>query len=582
MLSPVPHCIPPSFPAQPPDFRVTPSSLKSSFPWKRLLAVVITVAALGIIFWKIDVAELAAVFRRMEIGWFLAAEGIFGLMLLAGSWRWHLMLRLTNAAVHPGATARLYAIGHALSFFLLTPAVGDLAKAGLYSRWFRQPLPNVVASAPLARFLGLGGMCIFILVAFALAAAKGALGTATAFGARLPLPLLLVGIAGGLIGLVLIFRWRPRSEHILARTFNSFAVAARQLLLTPRLAAYGLLLGFVVQAISCTLMALCLRAVVSVDCPWFELLWTFPVIAAMVAVPSFGGLGVREAAALGILALYHIPAADAVAGSLLTLATNVTWVVIGAALLAREERLFDKARAQEKLWALPKTISVIIPALNEEAEIPATLRHLQAIPEIAEIIIVDAGSTDRTRDLATAARCRVLTTEPGRGHQLRHGAARATGDVVLMVHADTWLAPDAGRAILASLHDATVVGGGCWKIFRDPPLLVRGSRLKCALRLYLGHRVMADQAIFVRRTVLTATGGVPDVPLMEEFELCRQLRPAGRLALADTVVSTSARRFTQLGVLRTYARMARVTLLYYLGRSPADLRRLYERPPRTR
>ena len=69
---------------------MTPPSPKSSFPWKRLLAVVITVAALGIIFWKIDVAELAGVFRRMKLGWFLAAEGIFGLMLLAGAWRWHL------------------------------------------------------------------------------------------------------------------------------------------------------------------------------------------------------------------------------------------------------------------------------------------------------------------------------------------------------------------------------------------------------------------------------------------------------------------------------------------------------------
>ena len=539
--------------------------------------MLLTAAALVVIFRKLEFSELAQVFRRMEIGWFLAAEIAFGFMLLAGAWRWHLMLRLTRTAVHPGATTRLYAIGHAVSFFLLSPAIGDLAKCGLYARWFRQPLPAVVAAAPLARFLGLGGIVLFMLLALGLAALNGALTTATTFLGRLPLPLVLVGLAGAAVGLWLIFHWRARSDTLIGRTYNAFSTATRQLLLTPRLAAYGLFLGLVVQMISSGLMALCLRAVISVECPWLELLWTFPVIAAMVALPSFGGLGVREAAALTILGLYGVPAADAVAGALLSLATNLTWVFIGSAIFAREERRFDRARADANLWQLPKTISVIIPTLNESAELPATLERLRAISEISEIIIVDAGSTDATRELAAAAKCLVLLTEPRRGHQLRLGAARATGDVVLLVHADTWLAPDAGQAILHALHDATVVGGGCWKIFRKASPLLRGSRLKCAVRLYLGHRVMADQAIFVRRHILEKTGGIPDVPLMEDFELCRQLRRVGRLALADTVVRTSARRFAKLGILRTYARMARITLLYYLGKSPAELRRLYER-----
>ena len=555
----------------------TPTA-KPAFPWKPLVALLLTAAALGFIYWKLHLPELAAVFRRMEIGWFLAAEIAFGFMLLAGAWRWHLVLRLTRVAVHPGATTRLYAIGHAISFFLLTPAVGDLAKCGIYSRWFRQPLPDVIAAAPLARFLGLAGMLLFIALAFALAATQGALSQIQAFA--LPIPrryLVALPIAAG-AGLWLVFRWRSPSNSIIARTYNSFASATRQLLVSPRLALHGLLLGLLVQAISCGLMVLCLRAVISVPCPWLEILWVFPVVAAMVALPSFGGLGVREAAAVSLLPLYGIPAADAVAGSLLSLATNVTWVLIGSVILAREERLFETARANPNLWTLPKTISAVIPTLNEEAELPATLQRLHSIPEISEIIVSDAGSRDRTRELAAADGCRVFTSPPGRGHQLRLGASQARGDIILMVHADTWLSPDAGRAILASLHDATAVGGACWKTFRSAPLLLRGSRLKCALRLYLGQRVMADQAIFVRRTILAATGGVPDVPLMEEFELCRQLRPVGRLVLADTVVTTSPRRFLQRGILRTYARMARVTLLYFLGKSPAELRRLYERP----
>jgi GT2 family glycosyltransferase len=88
---------------------------------------------------------------------------------------------------------------------------------------------------------------------------------------------------------------------------------------------------------------------------------------------------------------------------------------------------------------------------------------------------------------------------------------------------------------------------------------------------------MGDQAIFVRRDALEKIGGVPDVPLMEEFELCRLLRQRGRLALAPTVVSTSARRFHENGALRTYARMWWVTLLYYFGISPDELKRIYDK-----
>ena len=89
---------------------------------------------------------------------------------------------------------------------------------------------------------------------------------------------------------------------------------------------------------------------------------------------------------------------------------------------------------------------------------------------------------------------------------------------------------------------------------------------------------MGDQCIFVRREALNSIGGVPDVPLMEEFELCRRLRKLGRLALAEATVTTSARRFRRLGVLRTYWRMWWVTMLWRAGVSPARLRAIYEKP----
>jgi rSAM/selenodomain-associated transferase 2 len=223
------------------------------------------------------------------------------------------------------------------------------------------------------------------------------------------------------------------------------------------------------------------------------------------------------------------------------------------------------------------SISVILPTLNEAAELPESLRRLRMVPEVKEVIIADGGSRDDTVKLAAAAGCLVVSSAPGRGCQLRAGAERATGAVVLFLHADTWVPPDAGRALLKCLAQPGVVAGGFYKVFRDPPnWLVRGSRFKCWWRLLVARRVMADQGIFLRRATLDRIGGVPDVPLMEEFELCKRLRPLGRLALADATVITSARKFHRLGVLRTYLLMWRVTLGYYRGVPLEELRRRYE------
>ncbi len=224
------------------------------------------------------------------------------------------------------------------------------------------------------------------------------------------------------------------------------------------------------------------------------------------------------------------------------------------------------------------SISIVIPTLNEAAELPETLRRLRAVPEVKEVIIADGGSRDDTVKLAEAAGCVVVNCAPGRGRQLRAGAERATGEVVLLLHADTWVPPEAGRALLTCLARPGVVAGGFYKVFRDPPnWLVRASRFKCWWRLLVARRVMADQGIFLRRETLARIGGVPDVPLMEEFELCKRLHLLGRIALAEATVVTSARKFRKLGVLRTYALMARVTVGYYRGVPLEELRQLYQR-----
>ncbi len=546
-------------------------------PWKRALGLAVSLLTLYLVFRRIDVAALLPVFRQMRPGWFFAAVALFGFACLCAGWRWHLMLRLTGVPVHLGATLRVYFIGHAFSFILFGPALGDVAKSALYARWYALPLPPVIAAAPLDRLLGLGGLMGFCALAFGLAAASGLASTGSPAGVNLSPALIIAVLAAGALALLVIVRWRPASESPLARTFKAFAEGMTRLLASPRLALPGLVLGFVVQAASCGLLALCLKAVVTVPCPWTKMLWTFPVLAAMNAIPSVSGLGVRESAALALLTLYGVPPADAVVASLLVLPVNLLPVAFGGWFLWQGEKTFTIQSATAPTRVVLETISIVIPTLNEAGELAETIRRARLVPEVCEIIVADGGSQDATREIAAQAGGRVIDAGRGRGRQLRAGAATAVGDVVLLLHADTWLPPETGRAIQNCLRDQTVVGGGCWKTFRDGSPMLRGSLFKCAFRLFLARRVMADQAIFVRREILEAVGGVPDLPLMEEFELCRRLRGVGRLALADATVITSARRFARLGVVRTYARMWRVTLQYYLGTPPAKLRQIYEK-----
>ena len=222
-------------------------------------------------------------------------------------------------------------------------------------------------------------------------------------------------------------------------------------------------------------------------------------------------------------------------------------------------------------------LSVVIPVLNEASQLPETVRHARAVPEVREIIVVDGGSADRTVAIAGQLGCRCLAAPASRGGQLRIGAGKACGEVVILLHADTWLPEEAGRAIMDCLEDPVVVGGGFWKMFRERHLINAGSRWRSPLLFFLGGPILGDQAIFVRRAALEKIGGVPDMALMEEFELCRRLRRVGRLKLARATVSTSMRRFAKHGVVRTYLRMGWTMLNYFLGVPPEALLRQYER-----
>lgn len=236
--------------------------------------------------------------------------------------------------------------------------------------------------------------------------------------------------------------------------------------------------------------------------------------------------------------------------------------------------------------SLAVRLSVVIPTLDEAAELPATLRHVAAVPEVMEIIVSDGGSRDGTEAVARVAGARWISGLPGRGRQLRTGAAAAVGDVVVLLHADTWLPVNAGRAIASALQspaaDAAtgeapaVVGGGFQKEFREGSWLLRSTaRWRSIAYFRLTGRLFGDQAIFVRREILEATGGIPELPLMEEFALCHQISNRGSLTLLPVAVCTSGRSFRRRGVWRTWWLMWCLQRAWRRGVPAEELARRY-------
>lgn len=218
------------------------------------------------------------------------------------------------------------------------------------------------------------------------------------------------------------------------------------------------------------------------------------------------------------------------------------------------------------------TTTVIVPVLNEARIIETTLRRLTSMEGSFETIVVDNGSTDDTFRLASRW-ARTITSAPGRGPALNAGASLARGEVLLFLHADTILPPEAFDAIRQGLADRDVVGG-CFSIDFDGA----GWQPRVVKALYdlfaLAGFFYGDSAIFMRRSIFEAMGGFKPLPMMEDFDLCLRMRRLGRTVRLPERVLSSGRRWREQGFLKTALVYVAIQGLYLLGvRRPGLFRR---------
>lgn len=218
-------------------------------------------------------------------------------------------------------------------------------------------------------------------------------------------------------------------------------------------------------------------------------------------------------------------------------------------------------------------VSVIIPALNEEASVGAAVDSARAAGA-DEVIVADGGSTDHTIALAMAHGARVVQGERMRAKQLNRGAQLAAGEALIFLHADTLLPVGAADAVHLALKSGCVFGG--FRIdFHEQTRRLRSARWAINTRTSITKAPWGDQAQFILRETFLRAGGFREIPIMEDYDLAARMKRHGPTTVLPLTVRTSARRFLQKGVVKTAVLNWLIIAAFHLGVSPDRLAKWY-------
>ena len=217
------------------------------------------------------------------------------------------------------------------------------------------------------------------------------------------------------------------------------------------------------------------------------------------------------------------------------------------------------------------SVTAIIPTLNEEDWLGDAIDSAFAAG-VAEVIVADAASVDRTPRIAKAHGARLLLAERPRARQVNAAMRAAAHDNLIILHADTRLPAGAADAVAKALQE---VEFGAFRLaFIEPSPRLRIAAMLINLRAAMTKAPWGDQAQFIRRDALLRLGGFREMPFMEDYELAERMKPGRILPLT---ARTSGRRFLRLGLFRTAAINWRIIIRYRKGADPEALWDLYRK-----
>ena len=223
-----------------------------------------------------------------------------------------------------------------------------------------------------------------------------------------------------------------------------------------------------------------------------------------------------------------------------------------------------------------KDISIIIPCLNEERQIRRCLNSLnhKCIREKCEIILVDGKSSDQTIYKARGLFDKCLITSPDRSNQLMVGASAACGSVLVFLHADTILTYKNISEILNK--DKHFKWGFFNLTFETMSNKYKLLSYMINLRSRIFNICTGDQCMVISKCIFDEIGGFPNIRLMEDLKICKNLKKVHRPYIFKTSIETSSRRWRTNGFLSTILKMHFLRFLYYLGIETKILQNLYK------
>lgn len=221
-------------------------------------------------------------------------------------------------------------------------------------------------------------------------------------------------------------------------------------------------------------------------------------------------------------------------------------------------------------------ISVIIPTLDEAKTLRETLQRLKKGIDL-EIIVVDGGSRDATVAIAKEYTKNVFLSPPGRAAQMNEGARHAEGEILLFLHADSYISAGGIGKIIPAMIGKNAIGGAFQLEINSRNLLLRLIAWLANFRTRLTRIPYGDQGIFIARKVFQKFGGFPDLPLMEDVALAIRMKKEGTVALLREKIYTSPRRWEKEGILFTTIRNRVLMIGYFMGVSPNRLASCYKK-----
>tara|TARA_A100001037_G_scaffold187394_1_gene167815 strand:- start:803 stop:1477 length:675 start_codon:yes stop_codon:yes gene_type:complete len=220
-------------------------------------------------------------------------------------------------------------------------------------------------------------------------------------------------------------------------------------------------------------------------------------------------------------------------------------------------------------------ISIIVPILNEASNIKTCIEKLKKLKGEKEIIFVDGGSKDNPKKII-GNNAKIFFETTGRGKQMNKGAFVSEGEILLFLHCDTTLPPEALQEIEIAFKDNEIIGGGFLHSFDTNNFFCRMISLSANIRTFTSHIFFGDQAIFIRKSIFDKMDGYRDLPLFEDWNFSSRMKKHGKIKIIKNRISTSSRRIKSWGKIKTLYIWWGLSLLYLVGFSEEKLSKFYE------